>query len=45
MDIISDPYIYLLLIVGLYQRSVPSFLDIFQYDCYLKDIIIWNTIS
>ena len=42
---IYDPSIYLLLIVGLYQRSVPFFLYGFQFDCYLKDLPIGNMVS
>ena len=42
---ISDPYRYLLLVVGFYQRSVPLFLYGFQCYFYLKDLPIGNTIS
>ena len=42
VEIIYDPYKYLLLIVGFYQSSVPLFLYVFQCCFYLKDIPIGN---
>ena len=45
VDIISDPYKHLLLIVGFYQRGVPLFFYIFQCCCYLQDLPIGNIVS
>ena len=42
---ISEPSKYLLLIVGLYQRSFPLFLYGFQCCLYLKYICIGNMVS
>ena len=42
---ISDPYKYLLLIVGFYQRSVLLLLYGFQCCCYLKDLTMGNIVS
>ena len=42
VEIIYDPYKYLLLIVGFYQRIVPLFLYVFQCCFYLKDLSIGN---
>ena len=40
----SDPSIYMLLIVGFYQRSVPLLLYGFQFICYLKDTPIGDMV-
>ena len=45
VDMISDPYKYMLLIVGFYQRSVPFFLYVFQCYLYLEDLPIGNMVS
>ena len=42
---ISDPYIYLLLIMRLYQRSVPLFLDGLKSDSYFNNLPIQNMVS
>ena len=45
VEIISDPYKYLLWIVGFYHRSVLFFLYGLQFNSYFKNIPIWNIVS
>ena len=45
VEMVSDPYKYLLLIVGFYKRSVPFFFYVIQCWFYLKDLPIGNMVS
>ena len=45
VNIISDPYKYMLLVVGFYQRSVLLFFYGFRFNCYIKDLPIQKTVS
>ena len=45
VEISSDPFIYLLLAIRFYQRSVPFFLYGFQFNFYFKYLPIRNTVS
>ena len=42
MDMISDTSRYMLLIVGLYQRNLPFFLDLLESESCVNNLLIWN---